>query len=220
MLRTLVLALSVVGLVATANAELIQCSKSFPTVTGSTPYTIGDKIQIGSSPITINALGVQDTGAVGITGNVPVGLWNAAGTTLYATAIVPSGTAGTLLNGYYYTAATFSNGFTGTLAANTQYLIGAVSTTGGAYETAGEGFGYPAGQQSIYSGTAGVTIVSSNYGAKSTTLTAPTTVGGTGATVGRWGSANATFLVPEPSSVVLLVMSVFGLLAYAWRKRK
>src|SRR4051812_40671677 len=102
----LIAGLAVVAVSATSNAALITASNFNPALNGSGANTLGNLIQIGATPIIINALGVQDTGAAGITANTPVGIWNstsggAVGTQV-ATVTVPSGTSALLLDDYRY----------------------------------------------------------------------------------------------------------------------
>ncbi|MBI1370774.1 MAG: hypothetical protein GC162_19230 [Planctomycetes bacterium] len=185
------------GAVAPARAALIVTSDFNPNLNGSGTFTIGNKIQIGASAITINALGVQDTGANGIIANTKVGLWTTGGT-LLASVTVPSGAGSTLIDDYRYVLL----GFSITLTANTQYIIGAESATNGTKENAGDGFsvgGY-------YSGGTGVTLVDSRFIAGS--LAMPTT---TATPTARWGPGNATLIIPAPAALpagaALLILS-------------
>ncbi|WP_437931582.1 DNRLRE domain-containing protein [Sorangium sp. So ce291] len=146
------------------------------------PYTEGTLFQVGSSAVTIGALGAQDDSLSGpatdgfVGGGVQVGLWNATGTTLLASTTVLS--ADTLVGTYRYRALASPI----TLQPNTRYLIGAL--VGGAYEPFEDNFG--AAKFSAH----GVTIVGNRF-AVGNSLTAPT-VDGTG-TLGRWAPASALF---------------------------
>ncbi len=58
--------------------------------------TIGNRITIGSSDVTVNALGYEDEGADGLAIAHQIGIWTASGTSL-TSATVASGTAGDLI---------------------------------------------------------------------------------------------------------------------------
>ncbi|WP_437911652.1 DNRLRE domain-containing protein [Sorangium sp. So ce302] len=146
------------------------------------PYTIGTQFQVGSSAVTIGALGAQDDSLSGpaadgfVGGGVQVGLWDATGTTLLASTTVLS--ADPLVGTYRYRALASPI----TLQPNTSYLIGAL--VGGAYEPFEDNIG--AAKFSAH----GVTIVGNRF-AVGNSLTAPT-IDGTG-TLGRWAPASALF---------------------------
>ena len=167
------------------------------------PWTVGNLFEVGGSDIVINALGVQDSSLTGpatdgfVAGSVNVGLWNAGGTSLLASATVAS--ADTLIGTYRYAA--FDLGGTVTLTAGTSYLIGAAVGDGIEYFEDG----------ATFTGS-GVTLTASRHVAGGT-LAAP---GNDSGAVGRWAPANAT-LIPEPSSVLLLSCCAIG---FAWRRRR
>jgi hypothetical protein len=193
--------LVIVGLVATANAELIQWSGTGTGWRTDNAGTIGNLITIGNSPITINALGVQDKDGDGfIYSPIQVGLWSADGSALLRSTTVAS--TDTLLAGNYRYASVASY----TLQANTQYLIGAL--VGKDYEAFGDSNTSPGIGAAVYTGTTGVTITSCNYGGWEVgTFTAPVNDGGPPS--GRWAPANA---IPEPATMALLGLGVLGVL--------
>jgi len=119
-----------------------------------------------------------------------VGIWNASGTTLLASATVT--TSDPELAGDYR----YASIATLTLDANTDYLVGALVGTG--YADFGDD-----DTTATYSADTDVTIVDDTYIGSGSTLAAPT-VNGTDA-LGRWAPANATDLqaVPEPSALAL-----------------
>lgn len=181
---------------------------------GDGPFTIGNLIEVGSSPITINALGVQDLSSSGngqpasdgFFNNVFVGLWTADGATLLSSVVIPaSGAGSTLIDSYRYVGLSADLSTEITLAANTQYLIGAGVGSGVEWFTDSNTATVP------FTGN-GVTIVQNRF--SFTAGDAPT--GDGGGSVGRWAAANATF-IPEPSSATLLGLAGMALLL---RRRK
>jgi len=96
------------------------------TVTGGTETTgfanrtQGFNFFTNAVAVTISHLGFYDSGSDGLNQSHEVGIWTADGSTLLASAIVPSGTAGTLDSGFRFVAITPI-----VLAANTEYLVGA-----------------------------------------------------------------------------------------------
>jgi hypothetical protein len=174
---------------------------------GDGPFTIGNLIEIGSTPITINALGAQDLSSSGngapasdgFFGDVTVGVWTADGSSLLGSVTIPaSGAGSTLIDTYRYMALSPDLSTEITLAANTDYLIGA--TVGAGIEWFTDAAAGP------YTGD-GVTILESRF--SSTLGAAPTSAGGLDP--GRWAPANATF-VPEPGTSLLAGLAGMGLL--------
>ena len=143
------------------------------------PYTVGNRFTVGGSPITINALGLQDLGAAGIAANTPIGIWTDANV-LLRTANVLSGSANnTLSSGYQYV---FIAPLT--LTSGTTYRIAAV--VGGAFESFQD-----ANLSAVYAGNGG-SIVADVYNAGGT-LTFPNSDGG--GNDARWAPANAALLI-------------------------
>jgi hypothetical protein len=165
--------------------------------------TVGSVIAIGSTPLTINALGVQD-GGLFLGTATEVGLWTADGLTLLASTTVSTSDPELAGNYRYQSIPTL------TLAANTDYLIGAL--VGSGYTEFGDN-----DTTAPYSANSDVTIVDNSYASSGSSLAAPTS-NGTDA-LGRWAPANATFLqvVPEPS---VLAMSALGGLAIMRKCRR
>jgi len=88
--------------------------------TGFPNRTQGFNFFTNAVAVTITHLGFYDSGSDGLNQSHEVGIWTADGSTLLASAIVPSGTAGTLDSGFRFVAITPL-----VLAANTEYLAGA-----------------------------------------------------------------------------------------------
>ncbi len=85
----------------------------------SNSCTVGWSFTIGAQDVQVNAIGLFDNGADGMADSHPVGLWSSGGT-LLAQAVVPAGTAGTLLGSYRYAPIAPL-----TLAAGQTYVVGA-----------------------------------------------------------------------------------------------
>lgn len=207
MITMLVVAMVTV-LANSAHAAIITTTDTGSGGRNDGPYTIGNLIEVGGSPVSINALGVQDRGADGYDGgSVDVGLWSADGLTLHrSVTVVGTDTLGAD-NYRYASVAEF------TLLANTSYLIGA--TVGDGLEP----FVDLAGT-SAFSGTGGVTLIASRFANAGATLTAPTTNGALAA--GRWAPANATLIavseVPTPAALPA-GLAMIGMIV-ARRRRK
>lgn len=162
------------------------------TPRGAGPFTVGNLIEIGSTPITINSLGAQDLSsdgsgapaADGFFGDVSVGLWTEDGATLLGSVIIPAdGSGSTLLNSYRYSPLPSEI----TLAANTRYLIGA---------RVGAGFEWfldsdEAGVASPFVGD-GIILVQARVALTGAALTAPVNNGNGSAN--RWAPASASFV--------------------------
>ena len=188
----------------TQTNTLFSWSGATTTTRGGFDGTVGEMIAIGATPLTINALGVQD-GGLFLGTSTEVGIWSANGSTLLASATVS--TSDPELAGNYRYAGISDL----TLAADTDYLIGALVGTG--YTDFGDN-----DTTATYSADTDVTIVDNTYVSSGSSLAAPT-VNGTDA-LGRWAPANATDLVavPEPSTLFLCGMS--GLIVLAGFRRR
>ena len=146
-------------------------------------YTIGNEILVGSQNLIVSELGVQDINGSGITGAgifappISVGIWNATGTTLLATAQVTNSDPAEA-GGYRYASITPI-----TLTAGTNYLIGAY--VGNDIEWFGDGDSQTP-NITPYSGNL-VTLVSANYNFNGDAgLQAPTSSGGDAGATERW----------------------------------
>jgi hypothetical protein len=170
--------------------------------------TIGAKFTVNTTGLSITHLGVQDVnigtagaGTDGFTATIPVSIWSGDGLTLLATANV-TGTE-TIIDSYRYVELSTPLA----LISGNSYLIGAYMGGGG--ERWIEGF--PGSR--FASGSGDLTLNSSNFANGNA---APTSVGGTGALIGRWGAANA-LVIPEPSAALL---GGIGLLSLMRRRRE
>jgi ABC-type tungstate transport system permease subunit len=147
------------------------------------PYVCGALFRVGATDITITELGVEDNPSNGsgfANGSAQVGLWDATGATLLASATVlsadPLGEDGV----YRYHALSAPV----VLRANTSYLIGSVGGRG--FEPFGDSFSGPPLVRS-----AGVSLLETRY-TPSDKLTAPL-IHDVAGTMGRYGPANALF---------------------------
>jgi autotransporter-associated beta strand protein len=182
------LGLTLVLLAQPAAAQLVGFSgNSSPFTFGSYPYTIGYDFTVGSTPVTINALGVEDTDSTstmsgftgfgdGLSESHVVGLWQ--GGSLIASATVSAGTSATLVNDFRY--AMLSSPIT--LTPGTTYDIGAYFDNGTPHDYYYGNAGWVA--------TPGITLnyIAYNNGG---VFSDPTNSGGSG---GYWAGANATLL--------------------------
>ena len=164
------------------------------------PYTIGNLFTVGDDDLLLTHLGAQDNSANGPTNDgffsppISVGLWNATGTSLLASASVQSAEA--LVDTYRY--APINGGGAITLTAGNQYLIGAA--VGGGREWFEDG-----GSTPLFTGN-GITLNESRF-ISGGTLSAPTSQGTLAA--GRWAPANAiTSVIPEPGTLSLFVLGL------------
>jgi len=181
------------------------------------PFTIGNLFTVGANDIVIDALGAQDYATGGATGDgflagsVEVGLWDATGAILHASATVVS--ADTLEDTYRYSDLNESPTFT--LEANTTYLIGAYVGFGiERFEDGGQG----APDEEPFSGN-GITLNDSRFDVGGA-LAAPLNSDPGGFGPGRWGPANARVatVIPEPSSLMLVGLGAIGLIGRRRRK--
>lgn len=180
-----------------SNAALIGFDSGVAATTrGDGPFSIGNLIQIGATDVTINSLGIQDLGNVGLFAPTTVSIWTADGATVLGSVSIPADLSGTTKIGTYNYVSLASDLV---LTAGTQYILGA--DVGGGIE-----FFFDGDTAAPYSGADGATIVNSVFGS---TGAAPT------ATVdaGRFGAANAALIVvPEPSSAALVGLAGITLL--------
>ena len=122
--------LAALGLAAAATPALAAGPSTAFTFTGGTArtdfagYTIGYGFTTGSSAVTLASLGYYAGSAPvsGLTENHEVGLFTTGGTQL-ADATVAAGTVAAADNFAFTTSVTDPSGFTGTLAANTSYVL-------------------------------------------------------------------------------------------------
>ncbi len=88
-------------------------------------YTFGTVFTVGDSAITVTKLAYADFGSDGLNGSHQVGIWDMSGTLLGSTT-VPSGSTADISNEWNWV----TLGTTITLSANTQYVLGADTSTG------------------------------------------------------------------------------------------
>jgi len=92
----------VLGLVSTGARAAPAITLTTPgDLYDGTPFTLGFQFTV-TSDTSITALGVFDAGQDGLSSDASVGIWDTTGT-LLTSAVVPAGTAGTLIGDFRYT---------------------------------------------------------------------------------------------------------------------
>lgn len=188
----------------TARAQAFSFTGGLNGTTNNT--TLGETFTVGASALSVSSLGIWDVFLDGLGEAHPVTIWDGGGTSV-ASATVPSGTTGTLIGQYRYTAL----GSPVTLLANTTYTIGAY------YPTGNDAFPakVPTGNITSASGVSYGAARSAGGNAFSTS---------DGAGVGNYVNANFLFTpsssgTPEPGSLGLLVASGLSGAGFLLRKR-
>ena len=166
---------------------------------------MGGAFTVGNNAVLVTALGAYDGSGSGLTVATPVAIWTGDGHADGGTdpqltlATVPTGTSATLVNGFRY----ITLGTPVTLLANQTYTIGAYYS--------------PSDTDKILNSGSTMTL-NSDFTAVAAEYTGSNTLGGisepNGATgLGFYIGPNFEFLVlPEPSSLLLLAASGFGLI--------
>jgi hypothetical protein len=167
-------------------------SQSATNVRSDGSYTVGQLITVGSTDQTVSALGAQGVDSDGtLSGNfqdgaagVQVGIWNAGGTALLASATVTPSNSALGADGYRYTSITPV-----TLLAGQQYLIGVLVGHGVA--------NFVDYSSSSWVNAAGGFTIANDVFHTGSTLSAPLSNGGGSPT--RWGPASL-LSSPTPGS--------------------
>jgi hypothetical protein len=168
-------------------------------------FTYGWTFQ-ANSDVVVTQLGLWDYFSNGLFHSHPVGLWSSS-QQLLASATVPAGTDGTLVNDFRYAPITPL-----TLSAGQSYYLGALYTP-----TEMDWFylGELDGPRNIFNlDPAFSSPVSASI--KGTSLTCPTPYPSP-PQAAMLGPSFLFHAVPEPSTFALLAVSVVGLLAWSWR---
>jgi len=201
--------LAVLCVPAVSSAAVLQSTANIaPRVDG--PWNIGMEFQVTSNTA-VNALGVwEDTSLLQLSHDV--GLWLPGNVTNIPDfqATVPSGTGGTLIDGFRYALI----GSDVVLTPGNNYVIGAANLG-----SSGDAFNdpFPAGG---FANGPNVTTVANRFVAGAA-FAYP--VNSDLNVVPRWGGANATFIaaaVPEPSTVTLATLGLLSLGFVGWRRRR
>jgi len=172
---------------------------------GNPPFTLGWDFTTNAA-ITVNGLGVFDSGEDGLADSYEVGLWDSAGN-LLAETTVSSGISDPLVNQWRY-----SSVAPVTLAADQNYSVGAL------YLTGDDNVVFP-GDGGTVTTTANITYGQSTF-ASGSTLSDPTNELGTNGFFGPNISADVSAGVPEPSTWALMLLGFTGLgFAGHWRAR-
>lgn len=173
------------------------------TTTAFGGRTLGYAFSTNSS-IRITALGYWDEGSNGLTDSHEVGIWNSDGSTLLASAVVPSGTGGVLDSGFRFVAITPV-----ILSAGQSFLAGGFNSDNDAvirFTTA--------------STISAITLGSTRFDFPFTgVFSPPTGEQGTFFDSGYFGPNFLTSAVPEPATWTLAVAG-FGLVGAMTRRRR
>jgi hypothetical protein len=171
-------------------------------------FTLGSSFTVGANPVLVTSLGVWDSNIDGLASSKQVGIWTLAGSagTLVTSAIVPSGTAGTLVGEFRYTPVTPI-----VLSANTAYTVGVFYPTGDPDQLH---------DHSPITGGSGEPSMSGDFNSFSARFSATTgsfvePIGGTAGFAYVGGNFQYT-VVPEPGSLVLGL----GGIAMVWVGRR
>lgn len=168
-------------------------------------FTLGYQIIVGSQPIQLNALGLWDEGADGLSASHAVGIWNLSGSSLLASVTVPPGAGTSLVDGYRFV----NLGSPINLAANMTYVLGtAYNTNDLARDITGVNF---ASRNSFAS--PGVSLGKGEFEFGSS-LTFPS---GDVSTI--YTGPNGLFSVPEPSAALLALLACALSLAFRRKMR-
>jgi hypothetical protein len=160
------------------------------TTTSFTNRTFGYNFSTGANPLTITSLGFWDELGNGLAEAHQVGIWNATGTSLLASAIIPAGTAAALDSQFRFVPITPVN-----LPANLQFLAGAFT---GSID--------PIIRYTTATTIPAITLGSTRFDPEPYgTFQPPTLEQGTTFDKGYFGP-NFNGAVPEPNSIVLLVI--------------
>jgi hypothetical protein len=192
-----------------------------------------------NSATTVDELGIYDPSGAALQSSHAAAIWIVGNMTPVATATIPSGTAGTLVtttNGisqssmWRFATLTTPSGGTYTLQQGTQYIIGAFytwtgnsansdpfltyyDTTNGPAPTFGSNINTTSGfmpLETYYNGTSSsIMYPNVNFGGDS---------GYIGANFHVATQTPGPSTTPEPASVALACLGMFGLVGYAWRK--
>ena len=170
-------------------------------------FTLGWGFTVDSS-VTVTALGVWDKDNNGLDGSHDVGIWAVTGPQLKVSATVPSGTAGTLIDGFRYV----------TLATPVPLGPGDYRT-GAWYGTDSDHYGYDATGLSF---APGLSSFVTRCRVASFSLAYPSEVDG--GAIGRFGpnflmTADPPPVIPEPFTAGSAILGVAGLGGYLRRRR-
>lgn len=200
-------ALVLAALPALAAPAVVVSNATGPSSLGNPPYTLGWSFSTNDA-ITVNALGVFDSGLDGLAGRYQVGLWNSGGT-LLASATVAAGVSAPLTDQFRYASVAGVS-----LAAGQTYTIGAL------IESSADAVLFP-GEVNGFATAAEINFLQSRF-VDGATLANPTSTGGA-----LPGYLGPNFLfnveaneVPEPATLLLVAMAITALGAHRARRAR
>jgi hypothetical protein len=199
-LLTITLLFGLSGTLQAYNTPLIT-SPGTGDLFGSEPsVTLGNQFQVGSTPLTVTALGLFDSGAPGLDQGHSVGLWTASGTLLAEVDFSP-GLSGFSVGNFLYKNLASSI----ELQPGTQYILAA------SYQAGTTDLLYVNDTIQYETWSSAVTFIRGRYTANGAGFAFPNlNVGGL-----SYVGANLEYAVPEPGAVVLFLNFAFG--CVLWR---
>jgi hypothetical protein len=177
--------------------------------------TVGTAFTVGPNPLLVTALGYYDgpnsassSPGDGLLDSHGVAIWNATGTMMLASAVVPAGVGGTLVGDFRYVPVSV------VLAANTRYVLGGqvplVDST-------------PAGDVFRDLDSESTTSSASSYNSRWSTDTSGSLVFPNvenGPSTGYLGPNLQFQVVPEPGTLTLSGIALALTAGYGWRRRR
>lgn len=207
-----------------ADALIISAGVSF-TATGTAGHAdhknrmMGWQFTVGADPLVVTELGYQDFGLNGLLASHQVGIWRLSDQVLIDSAVVPSGTSGTL-DGFFRYAPLASPP---TLTSGTTYVISGFDNGYDPSVWDVEISGYPNMDVTGFSVDPAITIGAAGtaHGPFQGSFGFPTILGVPDARAALMGPNLKFAAVPEPSTfVIFMSLGLIGLTCYGRRRKR